>query len=294
MILASTLLGAAPRYLGRAYSEMDCQAFVEKVLADAGIKKNLAGSNAWYRFALQHGWVGSPEECQKQFGKIPKGAFLFILLQDGREPQKYQGDGIGNANHIGIYTGMTQEEMLEAGYRLQHIQDDGGKRQALAKKAGKGSGAINSSYSWGCVATSKFSGKSISGGWNRVWLWTDMINYKEEEKTPMNVTTATVVLPSGKTGKTVNLRKETSTSSALVARIAVGSRVYILEDLGQWCRIGYGNDEGYMLSNYLEYDGQTDETDGKGLSDDDRAKIDGALKSIEQACDVIGGIVGRG
>ena len=100
--------------------------------------------------------------------------------------------------------------------------------------------------------------------------------------------------PSGKTGKTVNLRKETSTSSALVARIAVGSRVYILEDLGQWCRIGYGNDEGYMLSNYLEYDGQTDETDGKGLSDDDRAKIDGALKSIEQACDVIGGIVGRG
>ena len=35
-------------YLGRLYSEMDCQAFVERCLKDVGIDKNLAGSNAWY------------------------------------------------------------------------------------------------------------------------------------------------------------------------------------------------------------------------------------------------------
>lgn len=54
---------------------MDCQKFVEKCLADVGIKKDLAGSNAWFRYMT---WTGTPEECKKKFGKVPAGAFLFI------------------------------------------------------------------------------------------------------------------------------------------------------------------------------------------------------------------------
>ena len=77
---ASELLKVSPKYLGTPYSKMDCQAFVEKCLSDIGIHDNLPGSNAWYRRMT---WVGTPEECKTSFGKIPEGAFLFILKSDG-------------------------------------------------------------------------------------------------------------------------------------------------------------------------------------------------------------------
>ena len=129
---------AGDKYLGRAYSEMDCQKFVEKCMADVGLRIDLAGANAWYR---KMSWVGSPEECVRRFGCVPKGALLFILEKDGKEPAKYRGDGKGNASHIGI-------------------------------KTGRGEGAIHSSSSRGCVAQSKFRDKTIpNGGWNRVGLW---------------------------------------------------------------------------------------------------------------------------
>lgn len=138
------------KYLGVPYSTMDCQAFVEKCLSDLGKRIDLPGSNAWYRMILNEGWVGTPEECVKAFGKVPKGAFLFILLQDGKEPEKYKPDGIGNASHIGICTGN------------------------------EGKGAIHSSFSRGCVAESEFHGKTIkNGGWNRVGLWTEEVFYQE-------------------------------------------------------------------------------------------------------------------
>jgi len=63
------------KYLGTSYKTMDCQAFVEKCLKDAGLSVNLAGSNAWYRECLKNGWVGTPEQCKSTFGSIPKGAF---------------------------------------------------------------------------------------------------------------------------------------------------------------------------------------------------------------------------
>lgn len=287
------MISAAPKYLGVAYSKMDCQAFVEKVMADAGFRKNLAGSNAWYRFALKHGWVGTPEECRKKYGKIPKGAFLFILLSDGREPEKYQGDGIGNASHIGIYTGQTQEQMLQEAFRQQGIQDDKAECRQLEKKAGHGNGAINSSSTWGCVATSKFQGKSINGGWNRVWLWTAMIDYENEESKPM--AKAKVVLAAGSSGSTVNMRNAPRKGAEVIVRVPVGAEVEVLADHGQWCWIRYAGNEGYMMSNYIEYEGQGDETAaGAGLSDADRQTIDEQLKVIEKACDTIGAIVGRG
>ena len=129
------------KYLGTPYSVMDCQAFVEKCLADCGCRKDLAGSNAWFREVNKNGAILTPEECVKQLGKVPTGAFLFISKQDGGEPAKYKPDGLGNASHIGIVTN-------------------------------RGEGAIHSSSSRGCVAESKFAGKTIpNGGWNRVGLW---------------------------------------------------------------------------------------------------------------------------
>ena len=145
MIDGAKLAGTGFRYLGTPYESMDCQAFVEQCLRDCGLEMNLAGSNAWYREVSKNGTVLAPEECVKQLGKVPAGAFLFILNQDGKEPEKYRKDGLGNASHIGIATG-------------------------------RGEGAIHSSASRGCVAESRFRNKTISGGWNLVGLW-DRVSY---------------------------------------------------------------------------------------------------------------------
>ena len=128
------------KYIGTPYSVYDCQGFVEKCLSDAGLQKDLAGSNAWYR---EMTWRGTPEQCVAEFGYIPKGAFLFIVVHDGGEPSSYQ-DNLGNANHIGIYTG-------------------------------RGKGAIHSSFSKQGVYESYFECATIpGGGWNMVGLWKEL------------------------------------------------------------------------------------------------------------------------
>ena len=131
--------------IGTPYSEMDCQAFVEWCLRQCGCNKDLAGSNAWFRECYRNGTIKTPEQCVKELGTVPKGAFLFILEHDGKEPEKYKPDGMGNASHIGICTEP------------------------------RGEGAIHSSYSKGCVCESKFKNKTINGGWNRVGLWNEVI-----------------------------------------------------------------------------------------------------------------------
>ena len=272
------------KYLGRAYSEMDCQEFYERCAADAGLKKDFKGSNAWYREFLQHGWVGSPESCRTQFGSIPKGATLFIHAFDGGEEKRGYHDGLGNASHIGI-------------------------------KTGRGKGAIHSSSTRQCVAESEFHDKTIKGGgWNTVGLhpWFDYgekINRilaetigggGQEEEPIMAYKKATVVLPEGAKGSTVNLREKDSKDSDRVTRVPVGSTVTITEDRGEWCAIMYGGESGYMMANYLEYDGQQGESGDAEvvLTAEEYAAVNDALrklsKAAEEAVELIGSIIGRG
>lgn len=241
MVDSKLLARAGYAYLGRLYSEMDCQSFIERCLRDCGKTINLAGSNTWYR---KMSWVGTPEECKKMFGYIPEGAFLFILENDGKEPAKYRGDGIGNASHIGIYTGTRQ-------------------------------GAIHSSETRKCVAESRFAGKSIRGGWNRVGLWCE-ISYstsinaalgrdpgtdkvKENGGVIMGVYARTVPTSTSR-GDTVNMRKGASLDYKIVTRVPFGAKVLVVQDLGKWCQVkwtdGTGHDwNGYIASDYIEYGG---------------------------------------
>lgn len=216
------------QYLGVSYHQMDCQAFVEQCLRDCGLNKNLAGSNTWYREVYNHGAIMTPEECVKQLGCVPKGAFLFILERDGKEPEKYKPDGLGNASHIGICT------------------------------IPRGEGAIHSSASRGCVAESKFNQKSINGGWNRVGLW-DQVAYNYGGKTP-SVDPEPPPEPSPVTkwatvyaenGKPVNLRKRANTAGALIDRVKCGEKVEILSDMGEWCKVKWNGKTGYMMSKFL-------------------------------------------
>jgi hypothetical protein len=94
------------------YSDCDCQAFVEKVLYDSGVRKpnggayNWKGSNDMWRNALD--WRGSVEDCISIYGKVPDGAWVFILKYDGGEKDRGYNDGEGNAKHVGIYVGNDQ------------------------------------------------------------------------------------------------------------------------------------------------------------------------------------------
>lgn len=91
------------------YSQYDCQAFVELVLYDIGVKKpdgkayNWKGSNSMWRNALS--WKGTKEECIATFGCIPLGAWVFMVSHDGGEVERGYHDNEGNANHVGIYVG---------------------------------------------------------------------------------------------------------------------------------------------------------------------------------------------
>ena len=71
------------------YSQVDCQAFCELVLSDIGVRKpdgrayNWKGSNDMARNAVS--WIGTKEECIKQFGSIPLGVYM------GKQDRKRKG-----------------------------------------------------------------------------------------------------------------------------------------------------------------------------------------------------------
>ncbi len=210
------------KYIGTPYTEMDCQAFVERMLADVGVHKDWKGSNAMYR-DMQ--WAGSVDECIAKFGRVPVGALLFIHAMDGGEVERGYHDGLGNASHVGVYTGV-------------------------------GKGAIHSSSSRGCVAESAFAGKSIPGGWNMVGLCRE-VDYglddnesNESEAETMNAATATVTAANG---KPVNFRKRPQMGSATYGSLPVGTKVEVVETEGQWTRVRYAGDTGYVMSKFLSF-----------------------------------------
>lgn len=266
MIEGKNLVQAAVKYLGRSYSEMDCQAFPEHALSDCGMDINLAGSNTWIREVMKNGAVMTPEECVRQLGKVPPGAFLFIVEQDGKEPEKYRGDGIGNASHMGICTDETADEMMA--YCLARISS-AAERKKFIEKVSHGNGAIHSSSSRGCVCTSKFAGKTIpNGGWNRVGLW-NKIAYDytggggvdpEPQPTPEPVMIMATVgnVPAGNR-QDVNLRTKASTLSKLIDRVPCGAQVVLLELGDKWSKVKWKGYTGWMMTKYLLLDGEEDE-----------------------------------
>ena len=97
-----------PKWERYTYDKLDCQAFVEDVLKDIGVRKpdgtayNWRGSNSMYR--NYYSWRGSVEECKRIYGDIPVGAFVYVWDATGEEEVGYHDD-LGNAKHVGIYCG---------------------------------------------------------------------------------------------------------------------------------------------------------------------------------------------
>ena len=105
-------------YVGQPYSRWDCQAFVEEVLKDLGVRKpdgsvyNWKGSNSMFRNHIR--WRGTIEECKQKFGYIPQGAFMFIVKHDGGEVSRGYHDDLGNASHVGLYVGTSPLPVMDS------------------------------------------------------------------------------------------------------------------------------------------------------------------------------------
>ncbi len=98
------------KYDNLTYDDVDCQAYCELVLKDLGVRKsngtayNWKGSNDMARHAVS--WIGTKEECIRQFGFIPMGAWAFIWENTtGKEKERGYTDGKGNFSHVGIFVG---------------------------------------------------------------------------------------------------------------------------------------------------------------------------------------------
>lgn len=235
--LAADFATKANSYVGTSYDELDCQALLEAMLRDVGVKKNWKGSNAMYR---DMAWVGTPEECKKLFGCVPIGAFVYILENDGNEPSEYKSDGIGNAGHVGV-------------------------------KTGTGKGVIHSSSSKGLVCESTFKDKTIpNGGWNRIGLC-DLLYYgtnvetilyertlpseaieetdKNETGVTINMTTANVQTSSG----VLNIRDIPSSKGRDIGDIPNGASVQVVEKTSsEWWKVEYCGVSGYCSTAYLK------------------------------------------
>ena len=105
-------------YVGQPYSKWDCQAFVEQVLKDLGVRKpdgsiyNWKGSNSMFRNHIR--WRGTIEECKQKFRCIPQGAFMFLVKHDGGEVERGYHDDLGNASHVGLYVGTSPLPVMDS------------------------------------------------------------------------------------------------------------------------------------------------------------------------------------
>ncbi len=149
-VAAAAVLAA---HVGYTYEEMDCQAFVEHCVKQAGGTMSYRGSNDMARHAA---WLGTLENAQAE-GMLRPGALLFIHEEDESAlPARYAGDGLGDFSHVGLYVGA--DALSDT--------DKNGRRRACD--------VVHSSATMGRVA-----GSTLQNGWTHVG-WAHEIDYGEE------------------------------------------------------------------------------------------------------------------
>lgn len=212
---------------GHSLEGMDCQGLCEYLLTRCGISYsqcNLAGSNSHYRACV---WTGTLEQCRQRFGgEIPAGAWLFILEPSGGEPEKYRGDGIGDASHMGVY--------LSGGYAL-HASASRGKVAVTA---------ITSSSSWNRVGLPKWVNYGASAS--------EEVSSDAPEGDAIIADTATIVTADG---NPVKMRSKPSKRCSLYWKIPNGEAVelvgFVIRSGKTWAKVKYGSRRGYVMAEYI-------------------------------------------
>lgn len=242
--------------LGYTYDEMDCQAFVEYCVKQAGGAMNYSGSNDMARHAI---WLGTLENA-KAAGKLVPGAGL-LIHEDTEDnlPAKYRGDGLGDFSHVGLYVG--DDALTDT--------DKNGKKRTC--------NVVHSSSSMGRVA-----GSTLKNGWTHV-MWFEEIDYGEDvlpgveigSEINQNTTSSTTDTADGLTagtpvtsakhyatvvspdGNPVKLRKSASQKEPVYWLVNPGARVLVERKKDGWslitaiCTDGHTR-RAYMMSQFLE------------------------------------------
>lgn len=113
---------------GLTYSNYDCIHFVNLVRETCGLNVLSQSTNRVWRSSSALSWKGTIQEAYQRFnGVLPQGLYLFHVTPDddpGADPDHYgYGDGIGDVNHIGIYTNIGLGVMQSGGYDGTGVHD---------------------------------------------------------------------------------------------------------------------------------------------------------------------------
>ena len=89
-------------HVGYTYDELDCQAFVEHCVRQAGGRMDYLGTNDMARRAA---WLGTLDEARAQGRLVPGAGLLIREATEANLPARYAGDGLGDFSHVGLYVG---------------------------------------------------------------------------------------------------------------------------------------------------------------------------------------------
>ena len=240
--------------VGYTYDEMDCQAFVEHCVKQAGGSMSYRGSNDMARRAA---WLGTLAQARAQGRLVPGAGVLIREETEANLPARYVGDGLGDFSHVGLYVGENA---------LTDVDKNGNARSC---------DVVHSSATMGRVA-----GSTLANGWTHA-MWFQEIDYGNEaglgveqgadssdvadggmdmsdELTAGTPATtlkryAVVVSPDG---GPVKLRKSASKDESLYWHVNPGARVQVEHERDGWaliraiCTDGYTR-RAYMMSHFL-------------------------------------------
>lgn len=137
-------------HVGYTYDELDCQAFVEHCVRQAGGRMDYLGTNDMARRAA---WLGTLDEARAQGRLVPGAGLLIRESTEANLPARYAGDGLGDFSHVGLYVG--ENALTDT--------DKNGRRRACD--------VVHSSATMGRVA-----GSTLQNGWTHA-LWFPEIDY---------------------------------------------------------------------------------------------------------------------
>ena len=264
-------------HVGYTYDELDCQAFVEHCVRQAGGRMDYLGTNDMARRAA---WLGTLDEARAQGRLVPGAGLLIREATEANLPARYAGDGLGDFSHVGLYVGEDA---------LTDVDKNGNARSC---------DVVHSSATMGRVAGSTLqngwthvlwfpeidygaSGSTLANGWTHV-MWFQEIDYGNDAGlgvdqgadsgdvanggmdmsdeltagTPAQSAEryAVVVSPDG---GPVKLRKSASAEETLYWLVNAGARVQVERERDGWaliraiCTDGYTR-RAYMMAQYLE------------------------------------------
>lgn len=210
---AMVALAAVVRDPPITYKQEDCQGFIEATVRRAGGEmKDYAGTNDMFRHACTEVIpLGEAIDARR----LVPGMVLFIVAQDGGEPDKYKADGRGNASHVGWYTGGIHE-------------------------------VVHSSQSKGQVAAS-----TLRNGWTHAGWLRDVAYGEAETPAAQTAPAASIAYIDLPADETVFHRISPSSSSKWWGRIRGQEPVELVSVSDGWARVRCGGHDGYVMAGFV-------------------------------------------